>query len=91
MLDVMIRAITSVLTLYMMAILLRWSAPWIEFDVHSQRWRWIPRITDPLFEWLRRVLPPMGPMDFAPLAALFIVWLVRAVSWRILVGVQLGG
>ncbi len=36
---------------------------------------------------LRRVLPPMGPMDFGPLAALFVVWVVRALSVGVVAGV----
>lgn len=88
--DVPIRAVSALLTLYMLLILLRWTAPWLEFDIHSPRWRWIARLTDPLLDLVRRVLPPMGPMDFGPLGALFVVWLVRVLSCSALLGMKPG-
>lgn len=69
----------SVLTLYMLAILVRWTAQWIELDVRSRRLRWLPRITDPLINLMRRVLPPTGPMDWGPIAAVVSVWVLRLV------------
>ena len=76
--DVMVRAAYSVATLYMLLILLRWLAPWIELDLETRWLRWIPRVVDPFLNLLRRVLPPMGPADLSPLAALFVVWVIRA-------------
>ena len=68
----------SVLTLYMMVIMLRWTAPWLELDLRSPRWRWIPQAADPLLRWLRQILPPMGgTFDWAPPAALLGLWVVR--------------
>lgn len=77
------RAVYSVLTLYMLLILLRWLAPWLQFDVYDRRIRWAWRLTDPLISTLRRVLPPMGPVDFGPVAALFVVWVVRIVALEV--------
>ena len=78
--DMIVRAVYSGLTLYMLLILLRWVAPWLQLDLHSRRLRWMFQLTDPLIDALRRVLPPMGPMDFGPIAALFVVWIVRTLS-----------
>lgn len=72
-----VQVIASGLTLYMMAILLRWLGPWLELDVYSPWWRWLPRITDPLIHLFRRILPPMGPMDWSPIASVIALWLVR--------------
>ncbi len=71
--------IGSVLTLYMLAIVIRWTAPWIELDLKTSRLHWLPRLTDPLIALMGRVLPPMGPMDWSPIAALVAVWIVRIV------------
>jgi len=82
------RGVWSGLTLYMLVILVRWAAPFLELDLRSRRLRWISRATDPLFDWLRgllRLVGSLGPMDFTPLAALFLVWLVRAMAWGLLV------
>lgn len=77
-----VRAFVSLTTLYMLLILLRWVGAWIELDLHNPRLRWIPVLTDPLIGWVRRILPAMGPFDFAPLAALLGVWLLRELIGR---------
>lgn len=79
-----IRAVGNLLALYMLLILLRWFSPWLEFDIRSRRWGWIPRVTDPLINKVRRLLPHMGPMDFAPLGALLVVWLARLILLGVL-------
>ncbi len=71
--------VSSAITLYMLAILLRWLGPWIEVDFYRRALRWIPRITDPLLNLVRRMLPAMGPMDWGPMASLMLVWMVRIV------------
>ena len=38
------------------------------------------KLTDPLIKSMRRILPNMGPVDFGPIAALFVVWLVRILA-----------
>lgn len=73
-------AVDSLLTIYMILIMLRWFGPRLNLETGAGRLRWIARVTDPLVGWLRRVLPPMGPIDFGPIAALFIVWMVRTLS-----------
>ena len=70
----------------MMLILLRWFGPWLSLDVEGGRLRWIARLTDPLITRIRRILPNMGPFGFGPMAALFLVWFVRVLSVRVLVG-----
>ena len=71
------RTLNAILTIYMMLILLRWLAPWLQLDTFDRRIRWAWRFTDPLINALRRILPPMGPIDFGPIAALFIVFVIR--------------
>lgn len=69
----------SLLTLYMMAILLRWVGPWLEIDMDQRRWQFLPKLVDPLVNLMRRSLPQMGPMDWGPIAAVMAVWIVRIV------------
>lgn len=82
--DLYLRIAHSVLTLYMMLILLRWFGPWMSLEVTAGRLAWVGRLTDPLITRLRKVLPHMGPVDFGPLAALVLIWFVRILSVRIL-------
>jgi len=67
----------SLITLYMLALVLRWVGAWIELDLDAGRLRFIPRLTDPLINLMRRVLPPMGPLDWGPVAAIMVTWIVR--------------
>lgn len=82
--DLIIRAWFALATLYMMAILLRWLGPWLEIDVKYGRFRWIGEAVDPLLRGVRRILPPLGPLDYAPVAALLLVWMLREVVVRVL-------
>ncbi len=82
-----VRAVNTVFTLYMLLILFRWAAPWLQIDVNTPRLRWISKLTDPLINAIRRLLPPMGPMDFGPLVALLAVWIVRELVIRMILGV----
>ncbi len=82
--DLYMRITYSLLTIYMMLILLRWFGPWVSLEVTAGRLAWVGWLTDPLITRLRKVLPNMGPVDFGPPAALVLVWFVRILSVTIL-------
>ncbi|MBI2422399.1 MAG: YggT family protein [Candidatus Hydrogenedentes bacterium] len=73
---------SSLLTLYMMALLLRWLAPYLEVNLAYGHLKLVSRATDPPIELIRKFLPPMGMMDFAAPAAVLAVWIVRMVLFR---------
>ena len=73
-------AIHSLLTIYMVLILLRWFGPRLSLVTDAGRLRWISLLTDPLIGQLRKLLPSMGPVDFGPIAALFVAFMVRELS-----------
>ena len=75
--DLVSAVIELLLTLYMVAILVRWLGPWLELSTRSRCMRLMAWLTDPLVNLMRRLLPPMGPFDWGPVAALVAVWLVR--------------
>lgn len=89
--ELLVRLVYGGCTLYMLMILFRWLAPWLEVDVATERLRWLPRLTDPLVNRIRQVLPPMGPVDFGPLAALVIVWFARSILTGALVASSMRG
>ncbi|MCF6287053.1 MAG: YggT family protein [Candidatus Hydrogenedentes bacterium] len=68
----------SGLTLYMMALLLRWLETRLELEFRGILVV-IPKACDPLIGLMKRVLPPMGPMDFSPMAAVISVYIIRLV------------
>ncbi|HOE65788.1 MAG TPA: YggT family protein [Candidatus Hydrogenedentes bacterium] len=86
MLAMLPRGFFNVCTLYMLFVLLRWFGSYLEIDLYG-RFRWICRITDPAFGFARRKLPPLGPVDFAPAAVLFAVWIVREMVASLLASV----
>lgn len=75
--EVIRASVYSAITLYMMMILLRWTSPFLSLDMHHIRLRWIPPLTDPLLNLIRRLLPPMGFADWTPVAAVLILWVIR--------------
>jgi uncharacterized protein YggT (Ycf19 family) len=81
---IMERAAYNLLTLYMLVILVYWFAPWLKINLYTRRTSWIPRLAEPLVLRVRRVLPDMGPMDFGPIGAVFVVWIARTLAVSIL-------
>jgi uncharacterized protein YggT (Ycf19 family) len=73
------RAVYSGITLYMVVVLIRWLGPWVEIDLDSTRLRPITYLTDPPIRAMRRILPDMGPMNWAPIAVLVAAWIIRIV------------
>lgn len=71
--------IYSGLTLYMMGVLLRWLGPWIELEFHGPVLRAIPPLTDPFIRFVKGILPPLGPLDWSPLAAIVGLYIVRLI------------
>jgi YggT family protein len=48
--------------------------------------RFINRVTDPLLEPIRRVVPPLGGIDMSPLVAMLVIWLVESLLLTVLAG-----
>ena len=76
---ILVSILYSAFTLYMMALLLRWLGPWLELEFTGPILGLLPKATDPLIDLMKRVLPPMGPMDFSPLAAVISVYILRLI------------
>ncbi len=47
--------------------------------VVAQLWTGLSRLLEPLYGPIRRVLPPMGGLDLAPLVALIAIYAIRVV------------
>ena len=45
----------------------------------AQIWDALNRILEPMYSRLRRILPPMGGIDLAPLVALIGIYIIRIV------------
>ena len=74
----MARIFASAITLYMLLVVVRWAGAWLELDTQQGRLQWVGRVTDPPIELARKAIgQTMGPFDWAPIAVLFVCWIVR--------------
>jgi YggT family protein len=48
--------------------------------------RFVNRVTDPLIEPIRRIVPPLGGIDVSPLIAMLVIWLVESLLLTLLAG-----
>ena len=51
----------------------------------------IVRITDPILQPIRRLLPPIGGLDLSPIIAIFLLQLVGRLMHQILVSILYAG
>ena len=69
----------SALWIYVIAIIVRLVLSWFPLSPGSVMERVndvLRRVTDPLLEPLRRVIPPLGPIDISPMIAIIGLQLV---------------
>ena len=73
-----------VLTLAMWLIIIRAVLSWVSPDPYNPIVSFIYSVTEPILRPLQRLLPPMGGMDFSPIAALFIIVFLQSFLVRTL-------
>ncbi len=73
----LLKLISWTLTLYSFAFIARAFLSWFRISYYHPLARFLIQITEPLLAPLRRYIPPVGGMDFAPMVALLILWLVE--------------
>jgi len=69
--------VSAAFTLLMAAILIRVIASWFGIGPYRRWMRPFYLLTDWLIEPLRRVLPPVGVIDFSPMVAWLVLYVVR--------------
>ena len=72
-----LRWIDVLFTLYSFAIIIRMILPMFGVDYHNPVLRFLVIITEPLLAPLRRRVRPFGSLDFTPMLALMIIWMVQ--------------
>ena len=60
-----------VFQIYWLLIIVRVLISWVNPDPFNPIVQGLSRLTDPILEPLRRVIPTIGPIDISPLAALW--------------------
>jgi len=67
----------GVFTLLMAAIFIRVIVSWLGLSPYSRWMRPVMALTDWLIEPIRRILPPFGMLDFSPMVAWLVLWVIR--------------
>lgn len=70
--------------LYSLAIIARTLLPWFRVSYYHPVMRFLIQITEPILAPLRRHIRPMGGIDFTPMAALLILWIMQMLIGRLL-------
>jgi len=73
------RFIDILFDLYSFIIIVRTLLPWLGVSNYHPAMRFLIQITEPVLAPLRRYIPPMGGLDFTPMAALLAIWLFEQV------------
>jgi YggT family protein len=70
--------LSGLFTLLMVALLVRVISSWFGISPYRPWMRPVMALTDWLIEPIRRILPPLGMIDFSPLVAWLVLSLVRS-------------
>ena len=62
-----------VFEIYALILIVRVLITWVNPDPFNPVVQFLSRMTDPVLEPLRRVIPPLGPIDISPIVALLIL------------------
>lgn len=83
-----IKLLDIYLWLIIASVLISWL---IAFDVLNVRNKWVykgynllGRVVEPPMAWLRRFLPPIGGIDFTPMAMMFLIFLLQNILYSFL-------
>ncbi|ANI81340.1 YggT family protein [Kosakonia oryzae] len=71
--------LSTVLELYTMVLLLRVWMQWARCDFYNPFSQFVVKATQPIVGPLRRVIPPLGPLDSASLLIAFVLSLIKAI------------
>ncbi len=87
---ILITAIDLFLRLFTILIFVRVIFSWIRVSPYHPTWgpilRFVYQVTDPIMEPVRRLIPPMGGLDWSPLIVLFGLNFLRNIIVQVLVG-----
>ena len=72
-------AVSGLFSLLMMALFVRVVSSWLGIPPFARWMRPFMILTNWIIEPIRRILPPMGMIDFSPMAAWLVLWLARSV------------
>ncbi|MFZ5596373.1 MAG: YggT family protein [Bacillota bacterium] len=76
--------VNIIFEVYMALILARVLLSWVRHNPYQPIIKFIYETTDPVLGFFRRLIPPIGMVDISPIAAFFVLSLVRSLIINIL-------
>jgi YggT family protein len=84
--DTELRLVDTVFTILQVLIFARILLTWLPISPWNPIARWLRRIVDPFLRPFRRILPTFSGMDFSPLLALLVLYVLNRVIDSLIVG-----
>lgn len=72
------KTLDLVLRLYIWVIIIGAIISWVNPSPYNPVVRTINRLTEPVLRPIRRVIPPLGGIDFSPVVAIFLIYLIQS-------------
>lgn len=69
----------GVLTIYKYILIAAALLSWVNPDPYNPIVNFLYRVTEPLLSRIRRILPSMGPVDFSPMVAFALIYVIQIV------------
>ncbi len=67
----------GLISIYILLVFMRIIFSWGMVSYSNRIMRFLVNTTEPLLGPLRRMIPPLGPLDISPIVAFFILWLFQ--------------
>jgi YggT family protein len=80
----LLQVVHWLLKLYSLALIARAFLSWFRVSYYHPAVRFLIQITEPILAPLRRYIPPQGGLDFTPVVALLIIWIVEQLLWMLI-------
>ena len=75
--------VDNLFNFYFLLIIIRIFLTWIpNIDWYSQPFRTMAEITDIYLDLFRRIIPPIGGLDFSPIVAIFVLQIIQVIVVR---------
>lgn len=71
------KALDLALRIYIWVIIIGAIISWVNPDPYHPVVRTIWRLTEPVLRPIRKILPPIAGIDFSPVVAIFLIYLVQ--------------
>ncbi len=69
--------LNMVLNIYMWIVIIAALVSWVNPDPYNPIVRFLYKATEPVFQRVRRFVPPLGGIDFSPLVVLLVIYFLQ--------------